>query len=103
MVIALLVKFGALPNSWKKYDMEDVALGLQNFLICIEMLVAAVAYYFVFSHKPFIDPAAAQVSLSPCSLTSAGHTTGGRVCGVDDNFCLVLRYLVLHHAFECWM
>lgn len=63
VLIALLVKLGALPNSWKKYDMDDVALGLQNFLICIEMLVAAVAHYFVFSHKPFIDPAAAQV---PC-------------------------------------
>lgn len=65
MVIALLVKLGALPNSWKKYDMENVALALQNFLICIEMLIAAVAHFFVFSHKPFIDPAAAQVSLPP--------------------------------------
>ena len=27
------------------------------------MLVAAIAHYFVFSHKPFVDPAAAQV---PC-------------------------------------
>ena len=27
------------------------------------MLVAAVAFYFIFSHKPYIDPAAAQV---PC-------------------------------------
>lgn len=43
--------------------MEDVALGLQNFLICIEMLFAAVAHYFVFSHKPYVDPAAAQL---PC-------------------------------------
>ena len=62
MLIAILVRVGALPNSWNKYDLEDVALGLQNFLICIEMLVAAVAHYFVFSHKPFVDPAAAQVS-----------------------------------------
>ena len=35
----------------------------QNFIICIEMLVAAIAHYFVFSHKPFVDRAAAQV---PC-------------------------------------
>ena len=27
------------------------------------MLIAAVAFYFIFSHKPYIDPAAAQV---PC-------------------------------------
>lgn len=63
VLIAILVRVGALPNSWKKYDMEDVALGLQNFLICIEMLFAAVAHYFVFSHKPYVDPAAAQL---PC-------------------------------------
>ena len=63
VVIALLVKLGALPNSWKQYDMEDVALALQNFLICVEMLVAAIAHYFVFSHKSFIDPAASQVGL----------------------------------------
>ena len=62
VVIALLVKLGALPHSWKQYDMDNVALSLQNFLICVEMLVAAIAHYFVFSHKPFIDPAAAQVS-----------------------------------------
>ena len=61
MLIALLVKLGALPDSWRQYDMEDVALGLQNFLICMEMLLAASAHYFIFSHKPFIDPAAAQV------------------------------------------
>ena len=60
-MIALLVKLKALPHSWSQYDMEDVALGLQNFLICVEMLVAAITHYFVFSHKPFIDPAAAQV------------------------------------------
>ena len=41
--------------------MENVALGLQNFLICVEMLVAASAHYFIFSHKPFVDPAAAKV------------------------------------------
>ena len=63
VLIAILVRVGALPNSWKKYDMDDVALGLQNFLICIEMLLAAVAHYFVFTHKPYVDPAAAQL---PC-------------------------------------
>ena len=63
VLIAILVRAGALPNAWKKYDVEDLALGLQNFLICLEMLVAAVAHYFVFSHKPYVNAAAAQV---PC-------------------------------------
>lgn len=35
----------------------------QNFIICMEMLVAAIAHYYIFSHKPYIDPAAAHV---PC-------------------------------------
>ena len=48
---------------WEKYDDQEVAEGLQNFIICIEMLIFAIAHYFVFSHKPYIDPAAAQV---PC-------------------------------------
>lgn len=29
--------------------------NLQDFIICFEMLIAAIAHIFVFSHKPFID------------------------------------------------
>ena len=29
VLIAVLVKVGALPESWKSYDVEDVSLGLQ--------------------------------------------------------------------------
>lgn len=61
--IALLVKVGALPESWRQYDVEDVSEGLQNFTICVEMLLFAIAHYFVFSHKSYVDPAAAQ---APC-------------------------------------
>ncbi len=39
------------------------SISRQNFVICIEMLLFAIAHYFIFSHKPFVDPAAAQV---PC-------------------------------------
>lgn len=91
--------------------MENVALGLQNFLICIEMLIAAVAHYFVFSHKPFIDPAAAQVSLPLTALlvhTAYGPLdlvvqSAGLTWCVESLFPVSLRCLVLLHAFECWM
>ncbi len=63
MFIAILVKVEALPKEWKEYDVQDVAEGLQNFIICVEMLLFALAHYFVFSHKPFVDPAAAR---APC-------------------------------------
>lgn len=61
--MSTLVKTGAIPASWEEYDLQE---GLLNFLVVIEMLLFAIAHYFVFSHKPYIDPAAAQV---PCIAT----------------------------------
>ncbi|CAM8977537.1 unnamed protein product [Rhodiola kirilowii] len=45
--IALLCAVGVLPKEGK------FQTGLQDFLICIEMAVAAVAHIFVFSAKPY--------------------------------------------------
>ncbi|KAA8534760.1 hypothetical protein F0562_029798 [Nyssa sinensis] len=45
--IALLCSLGVLPNEGK------LQTGLQDFLICIEMAVAAVAHIFVFPAKPY--------------------------------------------------
>ncbi|PKI43508.1 protein LAZ1 homolog 2 [Punica granatum] len=45
--IALLCTFGVLPKKGK------LQTGLQDFLICIEMAIAAVAHVFVFSVKPY--------------------------------------------------
>lgn len=63
MLIALLVKLKALPTEWEEYDVKDVTEGLQNFIICVEMFLFALAHYFVFSHTSFVDPAAAR---APC-------------------------------------
>ena len=32
----------------------------QDFIICIEMFLAAIAHYFSFSHKPYVDTDTAQ-------------------------------------------
>ena len=53
----------AISDLWSQYNEADIAEAFQNFIICIEMLLFAIAHYFVFSHKPYIDPAAAQ---APC-------------------------------------
>nr|XP_027188805.1 protein LAZ1 homolog 2 isoform X2 [Cicer arietinum] len=45
--IVLLCTFRVLPNEGK------LQTGLQDFLICIEMAIAAVAHVFVFSAKPY--------------------------------------------------
>lgn len=58
--MSILVKTKAIPDAWDDYDSQE---GLLNLLVVIEMVLFAVAHYFVFSHKPYIDPAAAQI---PC-------------------------------------
>ncbi|XP_059433239.1 protein LAZ1 homolog 2 isoform X1 [Corylus avellana] len=45
--IALLCAFGILPKEGK------VQTGLQDFLICIEMAIAAIAHVYVFSAEPY--------------------------------------------------
>ena len=53
--IAILDKIGLFHSPvWQEYGIENVATGLQDFIICLEMFVAAIVHYFVFSHKPFI-------------------------------------------------
>lgn len=57
VLIAILVKLNWIPQGgkWDFYDsIQEVATGLQDFLICIEMFLAAIAHYFSFSHKPYI-------------------------------------------------
>ena len=39
------------------YDRNDIAAGLQNFLICIEMFPAAVTHAYAFPPRDYLDPA----------------------------------------------
>lgn len=64
VAIGVLKATGVLKQGvWQSYDVENVAQGLQNFIVCIEMLLFAIAHLFIFSHRPFVNPAASQV---PC-------------------------------------
>ncbi|KAK3576395.1 hypothetical protein CHS0354_026728 [Potamilus streckersoni] len=63
VVIAILAKLKVIPEGgpWDFYQsISEIANGIQDFCICIEMFLAAAAHYFAFSHKPFIDPDADQ-------------------------------------------
>ncbi|CAM9206176.1 unnamed protein product, partial [Phaeothamnion confervicola] len=54
VVVAGLGKFDWIRavGSWSR---EDVETGIQDFLICIEMLVVAVAHTLAFSAAPYMD------------------------------------------------
>ncbi|EGD81930.1 hypothetical protein PTSG_02616 [Salpingoeca rosetta] len=51
--IAILVKADVIKESstWTYYTQESVAAGIQDFLVCIEMFLAAIAHRYVFSYK----------------------------------------------------
>ena len=62
--IAIVEHLGWLNSpDWEEYGIDNVTTGLQDFLICIEMFVAAIVHYFVFSHKPYAAYGGAKV---PC-------------------------------------
>ncbi|GFR66706.1 transmembrane protein 184C-like, partial [Elysia marginata] len=63
LLIAFLAKIGVIPQNgpWVYYDnIHEVSTGIQDFCICIEMFLAAIAHYYSFSHKPFVNFAAEQ-------------------------------------------
>ncbi|KAE8630222.1 hypothetical protein XENTR_v10000737 [Xenopus tropicalis] len=55
--IAILVKAGVISNTWEWKKVQDVATGLQDFIICVEMFLAAVAHHFSFTYKPYVQEA----------------------------------------------
>uniref|UniRef100_A0A3Q1GXK1 Transmembrane protein 184C n=1 Tax=Acanthochromis polyacanthus TaxID=80966 RepID=A0A3Q1GXK1_9TELE len=59
VLIALLVKVGIISekHTWDWQSVEAVATGLQDFVICVEMFLAAIAHHFSFTYKPYIQEA----------------------------------------------
>jgi hypothetical protein len=60
-----MVIMGGAATEWSA---EDVAKGLQDYLICIEMFVAAIVHLFVFSHTEY-DPQAVEARASALNQT----------------------------------
>ena len=54
VVITALVKIGVITEIGR-YDAQKVSTGMQDFLICIEMFIAAVAFVYTFSYIPFTE------------------------------------------------
>ncbi|XP_063116935.1 transmembrane protein 184C-like [Cavia porcellus] len=76
LIIALLVNFNVISKArlWEWHSPEEVSTGLQEFLICVEMFVAAIAHHYAFSYKPYVQEGEEQVScfsafLAMCDLS----------------------------------
>ncbi|XP_052585505.1 transmembrane protein 184C-like [Peromyscus californicus insignis] len=58
-LIALLVKAGVISEKplgeWQ--SVEAVAMGLQDFIVCIEMFLVAIAHHYSFFYKPYLQEA----------------------------------------------
>lgn len=52
--LAVLLFFNALPSSGK-YTADNLALAIQDALICFEMPLFAIAHWYAFSHADFRD------------------------------------------------
>ncbi|KAL1914928.1 uncharacterized protein VTP21DRAFT_7844 [Calcarisporiella thermophila] len=54
VLISLLVAIG-LIRSTGKYTADNMAVAVQDFLICLEMVAAAIAHSYAFSYQDYID------------------------------------------------
>jgi hypothetical protein len=59
--ISILFQMGMIPHytsfdNGREWTSEAVAKGLQDWLICIEMFVAAIVHTFVFPHTDYLEP-----------------------------------------------
>ncbi|CAD7695747.1 unnamed protein product [Ostreobium quekettii] len=58
LMLAFAVEAGWINTSFTMYNAEDVAAGVQELLICIEMFLAALVFAYVFPPKDYMDPSA---------------------------------------------
>ncbi|XP_047364004.1 transmembrane protein 184C isoform X1 [Vespa velutina] len=62
-IIALLVYFNVISSIFKTENthlIRNISSKLQDFLICIEMFLAAIAHHYSFTYKPFVNLAQSQ-------------------------------------------
>lgn len=63
VLIALLVYFDVISsifNTDNTHDIRNISSKLQDFLICIEMFLAAIAHHYSFTYKPYVNLAQSQ-------------------------------------------
>lgn len=53
--LSILVWLGAIPDDVRGYTRDNLAAAIQDFLICVEMPIFAVAHWYAFSFHDFVD------------------------------------------------
>lgn len=61
VLLAGLNHFGLIPHT-ELWSAEEVATGLQNFVVCIEMYLVSLAHRYVFTDEPYL-PASGRTGL----------------------------------------
>ncbi|KAJ1020517.1 hypothetical protein NDA13_005833 [Ustilago tritici] len=54
--ISILVAAGLIKKVGPVYDPEYISMAIQDFMICLEMPIFALAHAYAFSHTDYIDP-----------------------------------------------
>lgn len=54
--ISILVAAGLVKKVGPVYDPEYISMAIQDFMICLEMPIFALAHAYAFSHTDYIDP-----------------------------------------------
>ncbi len=55
LIVAALVHYGIIHDVGH-WDASEVSTAVQDFLICCEMLLIAIAHVFIFGHSTYRDP-----------------------------------------------
>jgi hypothetical protein len=100
VAISLLYQAGMMPSytvgEQYNWTPEDVAKGIQDYLICIEMFVAAVVHIYVFPHSEYTPQAVEARTRSLNQMPMKWHNRrvgrGGRFWKDDTSKCSTERY-----------
>lgn len=85
VLISVVYQMGMIPNYRKDWTPEDVAKGIQDYLICVEMFAAAVVHSFVFPHTEYsvdvVDARLRALNSAKPSRSTGEHIVGRKRLG----------------------
>ena len=69
IVISILASANVIPDNptWTDYTQQKIAAGLQDFCVCIEMFLGAIAHHYVFSYKDYVPEDAPGANTTNCA------------------------------------